>query len=379
MQHAKFKVLLVLDISSETKGCATPLKRIWCIFECSMCLDQVTAPLDTAVVVPGANEEAQLVCSGLTKFERTHDNYLMGKGMGSKVKRERTFPEELVKEGLAFNVKVATASSEQDRTRILNYIVGQAQDEKPPREHEKYDELNKRMQGLFSQIYWHRALSKDKPAQDTPAQEEKRKKFMTHLGHLSKAIAGDPLRKSLSLCLAGCKLNEDDSVQLVARGLPPNIVNLSLNLQNTGIQDRHLATIADFLPKPLQVLSLDLTGCQEVSDAGVMTFVQNLNKNVKKLDLGLQRTNVGAFLLGVTKSEPLDILRERAAQRGDKEFMSDPRSLDQQSEDRQALLEALLRSKPSAQVKDRILGALVAAGQSGDRLEMNRRRDEMEH
>lgn len=372
MQHAKFKVLLILDVSTGTTGPATPLKRIWCIFECSMGLDQVSTPIDTAVVVPGGGpEEVVLVCSGLTKFERTSDKYLAGRGMVAKVKREYTFPDEIVKAGLGFNIKMATANNQQDIARILNYIVGQSPDAEPPREHPKYEELNKRIRGMFAQIYYHKALARDKPTQEIP-----RKQFMGFLDNMSKSIAGDSWRRSLSLCLAGCRLDEDDSVQMVSQGLPPNVVNLSLNLQHTGILDRHLEVVACLLPKNLQVLSLDLSGCPDISDAGVMNFVTNLHKDVKTLVLGLQRTAVGEFLLQVTKSEPLDMLRERAAASKDGSRMADPRSQDQQSEDRQSLLECMLRSKPSKQMRDKILLDLASAGQTGDRLEMNRRREE---
>jgi hypothetical protein len=373
MQLAKFKVLLVLDVASGTSGPATPFKRTWCIFECSMCLEQVTASIDIAVVMPNAKDDVELVCSGLTKFERTSDRYLPGRGMSTKVKREDTFPDEIVRAALAFSIKMSAAGSSQDNRRILNYIAGQEPDADPPREHEKYEELNRRVQGLLSQVFWHRSLAKVKPAQ-----EEARKKFMAHVKHLSRAIASDERRRSLSLCLAGCCLDEDDSVELVAQGLPPNLVSLSLNLQHSGLSDRHLDIIAGLLPKNLQVLSLDLAGCSEISDAGVMDLVQNLNRNVRTLSLGLQRTQVGDFLLKVVEEEPLDSLRERAAARSDKSKMKDPRSRDQQSEDKQNLLECMLRSKPSKEVRERLIQDLANAGQTGDRLEMNRRREEEE-
>jgi hypothetical protein len=374
MQLARFKVLLLLDVPTGSGGLATPFKRMWCIFECSMCLDQVSAPIDTALVLPGSGEEVQLVCSGLTKFERTSDQYLAGRGLVAKVKREISFPDEIVRAALAFNVKMTSSSSEQDHRRILNYIIGQPQDDDPPRDHEKYDRLNKRLQGLFSMVYWHRALCKEKPVGEEP-----RKKHMAHLGHISNAIAGDTWRRSLSLCLAGCDLQDDDSVKWVAQGLPPNAETLSLNLQHAqGLSDHHLETIASLLPKGLQVLSLDLSGCRNVSDAGVMTFVQNLSQKVTTLSLGLDNTNVRPYLLELAKSESLKVLRERAASHGNKSQMSDPRSLDQQTEDRQSLLEGMLRSKPSSEVRARILSDLAKSGQSGDRLRMNMMREETE-
>merc|ERR1719390_587194 len=103
-----------------------------------MCLDQVTAPIDTALVMP-ESKEVQIVCSGMTKFEKTSDKYLSGRGMAAKVKREYTFPNEIVKAALAFNVKFATATSDQDKRRIMSFICGRPLDEDPPREHERYE------------------------------------------------------------------------------------------------------------------------------------------------------------------------------------------------------------------------------------------------
>lgn len=373
MQLAKFKVLLILDVAYGTSGPATPFKRTWCAFECAMCLDQVAAPLDTAAIVPGSgDDDVQIVCSGLTKFERTSDKYLAGRGMATKVKRESTFPDEIVKAGLAFNVRLTTASSPEDRISLLNCIVGQSPDAEPPLSHEKYDQLNKRIQGLFAQIYWHRALAKARPALELE-QGEVRKAHMKHLGHLAKAIAGDTWRRSLGLCLAGCKL-DDEGVQLVALGVPANVINLSLNLQQTSLTDRHIEMFAGFFPKSLQVLSLDLSGCAEITDGGVMAFVQKLNKSLVTLSLGLERTQVGAFLIRVTKSETLDQLRDRGENWSNNSQMADPRSMDQQSEDRQSLMETMLRTCHSQDMRDRILAELVKSGQNGDRLEMNKRR-----
>jgi len=373
MQLAKFKVLLILDIAYGGKGPATPFKRTWCIFECAMCLDQVSAPLDTAAIVPGSgDDDVQIVCSGLTKFERTSDTYLAGRGMATKVKREATFPDEIVKAGLAFNVRLSAASSPEDRISLLNCIVGQSPDAEPPLKHEKYDQLNKRIQGLFAQIYWHRALAKEVPAKELE-QGEVRKAHMKHLTHLAKAIAGDTWRRSLGLCLAGCKL-EDETVQLIALGVPASVVNLSLNLQQTSLVDRQIEMLAGLLPKSVQVLSLDVSGCSEITDGGVMAFVQKLNKSLVKLSLGLERTQVGAFLIRVTKSENLDQLRDRGENWSNNSQMADPRSMDQQSEDRQSLLESMMRTSMNQGTRDRILAELVKSGQSGDRLEMNKRR-----
>jgi len=340
-----------------------------------MCLDQGTAPLDIAVAVPDIHDEVRLVCSGLTKTEKTKDGYLSGKGAANKIKRERSFPENIVKASLAFNVKLAIASSHQDRARILNCIAGRAKDADPLREHEKYELLNKRICGLLSQVFWHRALSMEKP---DAKKEEQRKQFMAHLGHMSKAIAGDTKRTSLSLCLAGTNL-ESESLQLVLQCLPPNLVNLSFNFQNTIISDEDLDTVVEFLPKHVQVLSFDLSGCTQISDNGVYGFVQNLPTHVKTLNFSLAKTSASPFLMEVCRLETLAKLRDRAATHGlrpaaQRSSVADPQSLDQQSEDRQSLLESMLRTRISPDVRAKLLQDLVAAGQSGDRLMMNQKR-----
>jgi hypothetical protein len=299
--------------------------------------------------------------------------YLTGKGAIVKIRRERTFPDDIVKAGLAFNMKLATASSQADRAKILNYIAGRARDIDPVREHEEYEKMNARMQGFFSQVFWHRALSLEKPTKEEP-----RKHFMKHLGHLANAIAGDRWRTSLSLCLAGTTL-EQESLQLVFRCLPPNLINLSFNVQCTCLTDEDLEMMAQQLPKHVQVLSIDMTGSEGISDNGVMGLVQNLPKHVKTLNLAVGHTQVGQFLTEVVKVESLDKLRDRALTHGcrpagTKSSVTDPLSLDEQSEQRQTLLESMLRTRVSLEMRNKIIQGLVAAGQSGDRLMMNQRR-----
>jgi len=50
MHTARFKVLLVIDSGSETKGPGTVFKRVWCCFEWSMMVDQPTL-MDTAICI----------------------------------------------------------------------------------------------------------------------------------------------------------------------------------------------------------------------------------------------------------------------------------------------------------------------------------------
>jgi hypothetical protein len=60
------------------------------------------------------------------------------------------FPPKVVEQGAIVRVQDAQASREEDRTSILNHIVGSADPTaEPPVEHARYDQMNRTVHGLF--------------------------------------------------------------------------------------------------------------------------------------------------------------------------------------------------------------------------------------
>lgn len=287
-------------------------------------------------------------------------------------------------------MKTAQASIVGDRTQIFNFLNGREDDADVDTsvfcsnsawqdEHNGIDDFNCRMKGFFALVFWHRALAMEKPTELGA-----RKAFMLQLNHLARAIRGDMWRRSMSLCLAGCTLKDEESIDAMTQSMPPRVLSLRLSLQHTGVTDTLLERMVTALPEGLQMLSLDLSSC-DISDAGVMALLQNIQKSVDSLSLVVSHTQVSDYLANMINTEPLHILRERADSTRPRNSsgtglglssIADPHSFEQLREDRWCLLESMLRTRVSHDVDARIIGELVSTGQTGERLKFNRRRKE---
>jgi hypothetical protein len=351
MQQARFRVLLVLDAMADSTGPGTPFARLWCAFECSMCLEQACPPLDVAAFHQG---KVEIVTKDLLKHEIVMDDYFLGNGTAAKITREKTFPMSVVEAALSVNIKTAQATLPGDRHRVLNSILDRPTNSEPPEEHPKYDEINKRLRSLFALTFFHRALKEKKP----PA-EAARKRLERLLCTISEAIRGDEWRKSLSISVAGCLFSEDPTAEVVTRALPPNLVDLTLDLRHTGATDANLETIGARLPRGLQVFALNLSGCDLISNNGLYTLAQLLPQGITKLNLTLTGTKVTADLAAACASNSeaaTDLLRNphrpQTAETGTANI------------DRKAALEAMLRQngrdgfRMDAGTKKRVLDKL---------------------
>ena len=69
--------------------------------------------------------------------------------LNAKARREASFPLYLIERGLELDVKLSEASRVEDRTRILNSIIGNETKpkSKPPKQHEQLDAANAQLQG----------------------------------------------------------------------------------------------------------------------------------------------------------------------------------------------------------------------------------------
>lgn len=354
LQTARFKVLLVHDGKTAVSGPATPLSRLWCSFECSMCLGSVTTSMDIAVC---SDDEVEMVTSGMTRLERTSDTYLPGKGMLTKTQREASFPMEIVKDSLQFDIRFTETSRDVDRTHILNCIAGRDLEEEVEEGHERYHEANLRLRSFFALIFWHKVLCLDWPDK---LDEDAYKAHTEFLATFTKAISSDIWRTQLSVCLAGCQLGGVEATTVVMDSLPPNLTRLSMDLQHSGIGDRELDLILTSLPKSLEVLSLDLAGCPGVTDRGIKPSVRALPRHVRALSINLVRTSVSDAVKELML-EPLDKVRDWAKSIVKKKPMPIPSNYQgasaktlKQLEARQAALEHLLKTRMTPEVKDKV-------------------------
>lgn len=303
LQATRFRTLLVLTSSDQGQGqgAAVPIRRLWCLFECAMSIDRSTSTIDIATYSHGS---VDVMASTLTTAELNGNRYYPGRGFVAKIQREASFPEELIKACLTVNIVAAEASMNQDRSRMLNFIAGQDSKLEPLDDHDSYDQINRRLRSFFSMLFFHRVL-----ASDVPIERLQLVKHMTFLADIAKAIHGDWWRTTLNLCLGGICLKEDEFLDLFLQSIPPNLVNLRLELQHTDLQDAILGKVAESLPRSLKGLSIDLLGCEDVKDSGMMNFIKNLPDKLERLEIRVENTSVSIGLKSLVKDPVDEILR----------------------------------------------------------------------
>lgn len=363
LRATRFKVLLVHDAKTEVSGPATPLTRLWCSFECSMCLGSVATSMDVVVCT---GDEVEIVTSGMTRYERTSESYIPGKGILTKKEREETFPMDIVRASLQLDIRFAEVSREADRAHILNCFAGRELDREPEEGHGRYSEANLRLRSFFALIFWHKVLCLRKPTG-----VDAHKAHIEFLNTFVQAISNDRWRTQLSVCLAGCKLGDEESATIVMNSLPPNLVRLSMDVRQSGIGDKELDLILTSLPTSLEVLSLDLAGCDGLTDRGVKLSVRGMPRHVKALSVNLVGTSVSSAVQELMR-EPLEKVREwtksiakqpppAPSHPSGSATTSNPKALKAQ-EMRYVALESMLKVRMTPEVREKLLGDIQVGG-----------------
>mmetsp|Transcript_90216 Transcript_90216/g.254531 ORF Transcript_90216/g.254531 Transcript_90216/m.254531 type:complete len:1426 (-) Transcript_90216:73-4350(-) len=243
-------VLMVLNAGSEFCDPAVAFGRIWVQFEEAMTFklsDERKCLFDIATTVDG---EPQLLTDGMAEADAITSETLLRR-MGSdsptgsssrmesgssrlrsstiaavsssygsrsrqgvshmymdrKVKRETSFPLEILRVGMRTNLVEAEASSDADRQHILNCLARCPLDATPVSAHPAYDEADSRLHALFAVAAWPRAVAS---------------RSVCSL-ELPKVLAKDTWRKTLALNLScsaqgRCQAKIDQPNQ-VGRGL----------------------------------------------------------------------------------------------------------------------------------------------------------------
>jgi len=281
MHLASFKVLLILNEFTPHDVAGKALERIWCSFEITMCLDLKSLPLDIANCHGSKARLISLPTEDANGLVTNPKHHFMCDGAKSAT---AVFPHEVMMAGLTAQLEKANASMPNDRIQILNSIVGRTQLMDPPLEtHPKYAETNKRLHSLFALAFWRHCLSVTRLI-PTKADETWQR--------MGEAARGDEWRKSLRVSLAGCEMADDKNVSFLLKSLPPNLKELDLDLSNTSISDATMRSLGTDIPQGVEVLSLDLSHCSEISDDGVAAFQKNLPPNLKQLKMELDSTKV---------------------------------------------------------------------------------------
>ena len=116
--------------------------RIWCIFELfkSMIGDNSNYEFDIYTEID-RDRGAAGITHGYIPEDRTIEVY--------KKQRQSKFPLDRILQATNVDVQHAKASVESDRTFILNTITGRSVDDAVVDDHDKYDELNNTLRGIF--------------------------------------------------------------------------------------------------------------------------------------------------------------------------------------------------------------------------------------
>jgi len=276
-EHSSFRramrlaegIMLVLDPN------ATPFKRIWCDFELYKTIATDKKNLDIVTVSEG---KARLISQECLPNET---NYY-------KSIREQQFPIRLLVEGMCRRLEDGDASVELDKHRILETMArdvpvtifeGQTQNH-DDRLAFALKRANNALHAYFALAAWSYAVNAGIVQDFDPMNPGSL--------NLAETLAKDEERQRLTLTLAHSAKVTDADVAVLASGLPPNLVELSLCFDgNENVTDAGMKALAQRigLISSLRSLSLDFSSCRDITDIGVSQLMQYMPENLEDLSL----------------------------------------------------------------------------------------------
>lgn len=292
MELAQFRLLMTLDDKTDFTPAATQLTRLWCDFEAILSLDVPHTELDIASV---QSKKAIILTRGLTSSEQDAEKTAPGSGYKQKELRERAFTLDIIEKVLAVTIQKAETTEPAQRDKILNYIAGKDQEERPPEESEQYTKANKRLRALFALTCWRRIIS-EQAAGDGAMKDMQMA--------LTDAIRNDTWREVLALDMAFMGGAAPEKMSLLTRSLPPNLKELTLNLGSMNLTDEHFVILGLALPPGVEEVDIKLDNNTDISNVGVANFIGNAPPKMRKQGLGLRGTGVSKEFMD--KGDTLD-------------------------------------------------------------------------
>lgn len=280
MRRTGYRMLLVTGEQLREAGAGSPFRRLWCIFEMSMCLGQATACLDVAASSEGV---VHLLTMTRTEEEVKMDHETPASGSKRWFERCRNFPLVVIKDALALDVGEAQSSKQHDRRLLLNCFAGRDQEEDPPEKNDRYlEQLNVKLRAFLALAFWRRV--------NLPRSTDEDTQFWAMKEMASKMLEKDTMRSRLSLSLAGCDDQQEAAKALarLASSFPPMLRELHLDLAKTGATDSCMEGLIRQFPRHLDQISLNLTECPGITDRSMVMLWHRVPPNLKGLDLGLR-------------------------------------------------------------------------------------------
>ncbi len=243
-------------------GCVV-YSRIWCIFELfkSVMGDNINYEFDVYTERDGGSGAV-----GITHGYIPSD----GNNPFVKTERESEFLLDRILQSINVDVKQAKASLETDRKLILNTISGRSIDDPVVDDHDKYDELNNILRGIFVA-----------PALDRIIEEED-VHTITRCLDVFKASNS----RIINLDLIYCSRFDDEILIKLADSLPPTLTEFTLSSKGSSVTVYGInAFVGKILGCP-QLVRLDLL-FNSIDDAGANAIADALkvNRSLETLDL----------------------------------------------------------------------------------------------
>merc|ERR1719409_378872 len=132
----------------------------------------------------------------------------------------------------------------------------------------KYVEMQQRLRGLIGGLLLYEAARSSSGAAEASKL----------CNNVHKALKEDEWRTSLDLHMPG---TGGSGLRLLARSLPPKLEDLKLRCRDSNIAKSDMEHLLDGLKELdyIKRVSLDLTGCKELKEEYLKSFVDGLAKN----------------------------------------------------------------------------------------------------
>jgi len=289
-------------ISILDAGCVV-YSRIWSLFEIFKTVMGGNSKYEFDVYTEIDGDRAVGITHGLIPSDG-HPDALISTYM--KKQRESKFPLDRILQATNVDVKQAQVSVESERKFILNSITGRSVDDAVVDDHDKYDELNNILRGIFVAPGLDRII------------KEKDVDTITRCLEIVKASNV----RMIYLDLEDCSRFDDDVLMKLTDSLPPTLTEFSLwsigssvtvnginaclgkifgcprlvklFLSRNNIDDVGAKLIADALKNNHSLYTLDLM-VNNIGDDGLMAIADALivNRNLTILNL-LANNNITA-------------------------------------------------------------------------------------
>eukprot|EP00440_Ansanella_granifera_P022948 gb/GFBE01024925.1/.p1 GENE.gb/GFBE01024925.1/~~gb/GFBE01024925.1/.p1 ORF type:complete len:664 (+),score=137.47 gb/GFBE01024925.1/:1-1992(+) len=280
MSAAGFKVVLALDPKTDHTQMGTCFNRLWCLYELSMCLGQQSTQLD--IMQRGKREKGTLVTQFLTQEEKDSELRAVGSGYKAKADREKYMGFQIMDHAVNVSFPSAQITDPRQRQKMLNAWARRDPKAEVLERHDNYTKLVTQLRSLFALAFWRRTMSG--AVSDSEMQHRQTK--------LLEVIKADTTLKTLDLDMAFMQGGPDKVKLLATTGLPPSLQELKLDLRETELVDESLPLLAGGLPREMEDITLNLSGNDTISNAGIEGFMSKLPAKMKGMELNLNKTAV---------------------------------------------------------------------------------------